>query len=170
MEIMGYNKANEMCDKRNASVFWKRCGRVSPLVENRQKVFYIFKKPRQKSRSFFARLNIFQILIYRDVHTDFVRLFCVAFSKATARAALAQKTAFSFCKAFSFVPLASKEKASLEYWYQKLWAAFLWLNSRKEKLTKETANTGLRAPYLRHYSWRPTFEKVDETTAWFVRT
>ena len=37
-------------------------------------------------------------------------LFCVAFSKATARRA-GEKTAFSFCQAFSFVPLASKEKA-----------------------------------------------------------
>ena len=47
-------------------------------------------------------------------HTMFAqtnRLFCTAFSKAVARAALAQKTAFSFCKAFSFVPLVAKEKA-----------------------------------------------------------
>ena len=25
-------------------------------------------------------------------------------------------------------------------------------------------------PRGHHYSWRATFEKVDETTAWFVRT
>jgi hypothetical protein len=36
----------------------------------------------------------------------FVHLF-----KGGARAALAQKTAFSFCKAFSFAPFVSKEKA-----------------------------------------------------------
>jgi hypothetical protein len=51
------------------------------------------------------------------LHTLFAqhvaRLFCVAFSKATARR-VGEKTAFSFCKAFSFVPIASKEKASIK--------------------------------------------------------
>jgi hypothetical protein len=37
---------------------------------------------------------------------------------------------------------------------------------RKKLCKKETAYTGLRAPYPRHCSWRATFEKVDETIDW----
>ena len=39
-----------------------------------------------------------------------IKKFCPAFSKAGARRA--GETAFSFCKAFSFGPFSSKEKAS----------------------------------------------------------
>ena len=56
------------------------------------------------------------------------RLFCTAFSKAVARAALAQKTAFSFCKAFSFVPLVAKEKAIKDK--QRLGLVSLFLDTK----------------------------------------
>ena len=102
-------------------------------------------------------------------------LFCVAFSKATARAALAQKTAlFLFAKLFLFGAILSKRKSvngilisivsGTILKHQTSLAAFLWQNRRKEKLTKETLSTGLRAPYPRHCAWGTTFEKVDETT------
>ena len=57
----------------------------------------------------FLKLSNFDLSVTMFAQTH--RLFCTAFSKAVARAALAQKTAFSFCKAFSFVPLVAKEKA-----------------------------------------------------------
>jgi hypothetical protein len=112
---MGYNNANEMCDKnKNASARSWRCGRVSPQKRADEKRF-TYQKTALNVAVLLRAFILIQILIYRDVRTDFARLFCVAFSKATARAALAQKTAFSFCKAFSFGPLASKEKASLDF-------------------------------------------------------
>ena len=55
-----------------------------------------------------------QILIYREVIAAPNRLFCVAFSKATARAALAQKRHFLFAKLFLLCLLLQKKK--------RLWA------------------------------------------------
>ena len=109
---------------------------------------------------------------------NFVRLFCVAFSKATARR-VGEKTPFLFCKAFFFVAIMPKKKASNKFWYQKGLAAFLcqnrgtlflaWLTSaiclsktESEKLTKEMP---IRLRGGRHYAWGATFEKVDETIA-----
>ena len=70
------------------------------------------------------------------------RSFCLLFWKVGAQAAWAVQSLTNFS-------------------YQDPLAAFLWRYKRKEKLTKETLNAGLRAPHPRHYAWSGRFWKSD---------
>ena len=100
------------------------------------------------------------------------RLFCVAFSKATALRVAEPRGSSALAVSFWELFLCGscpKEKVGERliviidgatiFKHQTSLAAFLWRNKRKEKLTKETLNTGLRAPYPRHCAWSARFWK-----------
>jgi hypothetical protein len=71
-----------------------------------------------------------------------------------------------------------QRKAAKEVWYLKIVPLTIDIKTsltlfsleqepqRKKLCKKETAYTGLRAPYPRHCAWGTTFKKVDETIAW----
>jgi hypothetical protein len=93
----------------------------------------------------------------------------VTFSQKSNRSPRRRKNAVSFLPSFFLCGSCAKEKSvikgKLTFIYQNFLAAFLCQNRHKEKLTKEMACQGLRALEPRHYSWRATFKKVDETIA-----
>ena len=109
-------------------------------------------------------------MVEHYVRTRFARLFCSAFSKAEAQR-LERKNGIFFLQSFFFWAFFLKRKSvkgilvsidsATNYRYQDFLAAFFDGIGAK-KANKETPN---RLRGERHYSWRATFKKVDETIA-----